>query len=477
MQEKIAKITEKVAEQINDVTVGFLENSVNHYFHGLEETMKTFGMRNFFLNRMFDGGVVPAINSLLEMEKDFTDSLLQSVYGEKNWFESAKEMRDRLVAGTRYNELVLKLGKEIFGKATFEGEKQLHEDDHFRLTFIPAKKGTTATKMAVFHVGGILPYSDLLFRFLPEVNFFERFTEAGIPVYAMELKGDKDEIGANFGKLNLDRYVDAIKEMTDIAFKHNQNEKLVLESYCATTLTAIAYVNALPKDADKKIKVFSTYVGPVDGSKCSVLSDMMTLLPQNLLLTHYTMANLTGGYVTGDSLRRTQDMALKGFFPKTAFGRFVTGWKNKEYADVNTVADLSDEQRKDLAGAYWISPENCNRFPVPLDIARFSTRVFIEGVGSQGEIPYKYKGTPLSFQALLKETSIQMVGFYGEKDRLVPGETADILVKVLGNRYTKVVHKGAGHISYVLTPKVWDKKNPKALDPNPIDLITKLYNK
>ena len=96
------------------------------------------------------------------------------------------------------------LGKEIFGAAVYKGEKRLVETDHFTLTYIPAKEGTTKQKAALFHVGGILPYSDELFRFIPEVSFFDRFIERGIPVYAMELRGDKDTI-KNYGNLNLEK--------------------------------------------------------------------------------------------------------------------------------------------------------------------------------------------------------------------------------------------------------------------------------
>ena len=148
MKDKLNELTEKLAEQMNDMTVDFLEKSVSQYFHGFEEALKTMGMGSFFVNRLFDGGVVPAINSALEIEKDFTDSLLQVMSGEKDWSTYIQEMYNRMYAGTRYEELVQTLGKEIFGAAVFKGEKRLAETDHFTLTYIPAKEGTTKQKAA-----------------------------------------------------------------------------------------------------------------------------------------------------------------------------------------------------------------------------------------------------------------------------------------------------------------------------------------
>lgn len=473
---QLTHMTEQAVEKINDMTINFMEKSVSNYFTGIEEVMKTMGLNHFFLNRMFDGGIIPAVNSLLEMEKDLTDSLIQAFYGEKEWPEYVQEMTNRISAGTRYDQLVQTLGKEIFGTASYEGEKLLAENEYYKLYYIPAKKGTTQEKAAFFHAGGVLPYSDKLFRFLPETNFFDRFIERGIPVYSMEQKGTKDNT-ENYGGLTIEKHVDTINEFSDIAFKHNKNNKLILEGYCGLGMQAMAFPMALPKEAEKKFKVISTFVSPIDGSKCGTLASMMTRMPQHLLLTKFTIANLTGGYVSGDSLRRTQDIALKGFFPKTSFGRFVTGWKNKEYANVKSVDDLNAKQRADLAGAYWISPQNCSLYPVPVNLAQYSTRVFVEGVKDNGDVAFTYKGKKLSFNTPLKETSLEFVGFYGARDRLVPDKTAEVLKKIFGKRYTHVVHEKAGHISYVLSPNVWDKKNAKALKPNPIDTLLELYNR
>lgn len=476
MKEEIVKITEKTLENINDATLNFLDKTMVDYVHNFDEIMKTMGMGPYYLNRFFDGGLVPTLNSAIEIEKDITDSFLQALYGEKEWKSYIQELYNRIYSGTHYEELVQTYGKELFGSATFKGEKILAETDYFKLSYIPAKEGTTKQKAALFHVGGVLPYSDELFRLLPEANFFDRFIERGIPVYAMELKGDKDSI-PHYGSLTVEKMIETIGELTDIAFKHNDGNKLILEGYCGLGIQSHSYIMAKPKDADAKIKIAATFVSPLNGVKSGILANMMLSMPQNLLLVHYTLASLTHGYVKGDDLRRSQDFALRGFFPKTPFGRFVTGWKNQDYANVKSISDLTPEQRKDLAGSYWISPQNCEKFPVPVDMAKFSSRLFRTGITENGDVPFTYKGKQLSYQSALKDSKIEFFGFFGAKDRLVPEATGKFMVNVFGKRYHHVVHPDAGHVSYVLTPKVWDKNNKKALNPNPIDIMLEIYGK
>ncbi len=77
----------------------------------------------------------------------------------------------------------------------------------------------------------------------------------------------------------------------------------------------------------------------------------------------------------------------------------------------------------------------------------------------------------------MKNSNIEFVSFFGGRDKLVPEETGHILKKVLGKRYTHVVHEDAGHISYIFSISGWDKKHKKALNPNPIETLLNLYNK
>lgn len=478
MNDKIAEMTAmagKATEQMHSFTVDLFEKGVSSYFTGLEEVMKTVEINRYFMQRFFDGGFIPALDSLMDLEIDFSKTFFGAFCGEKDWKASFEELSKKIYAGSRYDQLVQELGGKIFGTATFDGEELLAENEFFKFYYIPPKKGVAKQDAALFHSGGILPYSDKLFRFLPETNFFDRFIERGIAVYSLELKGGSDVV--DFGKLNLEKYIDIVDEMSDIAFKHNKN-KLILEGYCGLGMQAWAYVLSKPKEADSKFKVMSTFVSPIDGSKCRILASMMQQMPQHMLLTQFTMSNLVGGgYVSGDFLRRTQDLALRGFFPKTSFGRFITGWKHREYASVEKVEDLTPAQRQDLAGAFWISPENCNMYPVPTDMARYSTRLFRTGVNEKGDIPYSYKGRKLTFQTVLKDTSLQVAGFYGGRDRMVPGYTANVLKTILKDRYTHVEHEKAGHVSYVLQPNVWRAGDAKALTPNPVDVLLELYSK
>ena len=476
MRDKINKLAEKVIEQINDANADMIDHTFERAIHGFEEIMKTFGLNNYFINRIFDGGIIPAIHSFLQLEKEITDPLIAVMYGEKNFFETMQEIWAKFTAGSKYNHLVKTFGKELFSSAKWDGEKKLYENDYLTLTYIPSKKGVTQQKAALFHVGCFLPYSDKIFRLLQECNLYDRFLEKGIPVYAVELKGDKDHIG-DIGKFTLAGFIDMLDEMSNIAFKHNKNQKMLIEGYCGLAMPTLSFLAAKPKIADQRFKVAFTMVAPVDGKKCKMLGHVLTVMPQHMLATHFTITDLLGGFVRGSNLRAGMDIPLRGFFPKTSFGRFVTGWKNQQYANVEKIEDLTPGQRRDLAGAYWISPQNCDRFPMPLDLVKFSTNLFLHGIKEDGKIPYVYKGKQLNFNAIKNETKIDVVGFYGQKDKLVPNETGLILKKLLGSRYHHVVHPTAGHISYVLSPKQWDLKHPKALHPNPVDKVMGLYKK
>ena len=191
------------------------------------------------------------------------------------------------------------------------------------------------------------------------------------------------------------------------------------------------------------------------------------------MVVSYCLSECMDGYVSGDGLRLSQDLALRALFLKTPLGMFVTGWQHPEWAPVDRREDLTPEQRRLLAGAYWISPENGRRFPVPIDLSRYSAALFTQGIGPDGEIPFTLGGQPLSLAAL-RQTRLRFVGFYGAKDPMVPGETAACLMQALGSRYVHVVHPNAGHVTYVFSPKAWLPGGPKSLNPNPVDLIVSL---
>jgi len=270
---------------------------------------------------------------------------------------------------------------------------------------------------------------------------------------------------------------DTIEKFTDIAYAHNQKNKLIIEGYCGLGIPVLSYLCAYPKEADQKIKTAFTMVAPIDGKKCSLLARMIEESPAFLLKLNFLMGELTGGYLHGEVIRSGMDIPIRGFFSKTFFGRFASGWKNKSFADIRKSEDLSPFQRKDLAGAYWISPENCTNFPMPVEQVKLSSGLFMEGIGEDGVIPFEYKGKKLSLKSIAENTSIQLAGFYGAKDHLVPDETGKVMEKILKDRYRHVVHPQAGHISYILSPELWEKSHKKAFQPNIIDLILELYEK
>lgn len=432
------------------------------------EALQAVSLMSYMTERMASGGIIAATRAILDMQLDAVAACADVVKGERDPFEAAGDLGSRTRSGLRFEALVQTMGKELFGSAHPAGEQLLQEDEHYRLSYFPPKAGVPE-QPALFHMGGVIPYGDALFRMLPEACFFDRFTSRGMPVYALELRGDRDH--SDFHDLTLEKVVDAISHFSGIAFDHGKGKKMVLEGYCGLASQVLAYACAKPLEANARFKVVATFVGPVDGTKCEGLTEIMQLMPHSVLEATLRMAERTGDYVSGDQLRTTQDVALKGFLGKTPLGRFAAGWKKPEYAKVDGVESLTPEMRKELAGAYWISPENCRRWPVPPDIGRYTSALFTDGVPATGELPGSYRGRPLKLTDAVEGTQLQFVGFYGGKDLLVPEATAEPLKRLFGERYMHVVHPAAGHVSYVLSPNVWDKANPKALKPNPVDVL------
>ncbi len=437
-----------------------------------EQLMQGARFAAYSAERLAEGGAIAAVRALVDMQLDAAASTLDVVRGDRDPFAAAGELGSRTRSGLRYDLLVQTLGRELFGSGRLQDEVVLAEDRHFRLVYVPAKKGAPALP-PLFHLGGVLPYGDQLFRLLPELCFYERFTSRGMPVYAMELKGDRGE--NDYQDLTLEGVIDAVSHFSGLALDHARGQKLVLEAAVGLASHALAYVCARPLEANARFKVVGTFVGPVDGTRCERLAGIMGVMPESVVEGSYRLAEMMGTYVSGDNLRTTQDLALNGFFAKTPLGRFATGWKRPEYAAVDGVASLTPEQRKDLTGQYWISAENCRRWPVPVDLSRYSANLFTRGVTSEGVLPGSYQGRPLSIADALANTSLQFVGFYGGKDVLVPESTAEVMKRILGDRYTHVLHPDAGHVSYIFSPKLWDPANPKGLKPNPVDVLLEAY--
>jgi hypothetical protein len=435
-----------------------------------QDLIRSVGLRHVLRHKLIGGGLLPFISSIMDLEKRETDKLVSIIRGETNesLAEYLVQLSEKFLSGLRYDYLVNNLGKQLFGSAKFKGEKKLGENDFYTFTYIPhTAKGPK--KAAVFHVGGVLPYSDRLFRFLPETNFYDRFLEAGVDVFAMELKGDIFTNPA-MKKLTVEKMIDSVHYFSDIAFKENGNEKMIIEGYCGLGMQAVSSVLADVDAMSKKFGVLVTMVSPIDGRSCNELSNIMNLFPKSMMFLNLLFSSMQDEVVKGDNLRRTIDIAIKSFFDKTAFGRFIHGYKSGVFSNIKDVRELDEKLQRDLAGSYWISPENAAKYPVPLSLSHFSTMLFTVGVTKDGVTPIKYKGKRLDFKDL-KKSDIKMISFYGELDGMVPPKTCDVLIGVLGDQFQKVSHAKTGHVSYILSPERWDESNPKSFQPGVLSTI------
>ncbi len=456
---------------------GALQASLQRAAHeavisGADEVVKSLRYQSYLLSRLVEAGVVPAMQSALQLQQDIAGPLLDAARGQRPLQEGLEEITARTVSGARYFGLVATLGRELFGSATFAGERLLAQTRYLKLSYLPSQV-PGADLPPLLHVGGFLPYSDRIFRILPEANLFVPFVRSGVPVYAIELRGDKAELGDLSG-FSLEQLIDALAELAAVAFAHGGGRKMIIEGYCGLGMPMLAFLAARPEEAARQFCAAMTMVSPVDGRQCHHLAQLQDKLPQTLLWTQLLAAELLGGYVDGDSLRASMDIPLGTFFAKTPLGCFMRGWKKRDFSRVQTAADLTAAQRRELAGAYWISPDNCRRFPIPLAQAQLSARLWTQGLDERLLLPLTYRGRPLSLHAIAQQTEIPLVGFYGGKDLVVPEQTAHVLRAALGQRYTHVVHPQAGHISYVLSPELWDPQTPGAFDPNPLQLVLSL---
>ena len=448
-----------------------LDRSADLAFENLRQSVDMLRFAANSSHSLLEGGLLPALEHMVSINQELTRQLAGALKGETDWVQAWRDTGDRLRAGIRFARLVDTLGKELYGSASFEGEEVLAENRFFRLVHIPAQPGAAAQPFALFHAGGLIPYGDRIFRLLPEINFYDRFRERGIAVYAMELRGDRGQV--DVGAITLDVIIDTLARFSDTAFAHHGGHKLVLEGYCGHATQALAYLAARPEDAERKFSCLATFVGPIDGSQCDGLARAVQATPDRLLDANLTLWALFGGRVPGQSARLGLDLPLEAVFYKTPLGYFATGWNRTDLLKVRTVDDLTAAQRRDLAGAYWVSPDAAERFPVSVDVSRFTTALFKQGLGRDGQLPWRSGGQALSLATIAAKTGIRVLGFFGGRDEVVPDKTAYVLMTLLGDRYTHVVHPDAGHISYVLSPRLWQNDHPKALVPNPIDLIAR----
>jgi hypothetical protein len=319
--------------------------------------------------------------------------------------------------------------------------------------------------------------------FLPEANLFSAFLKAGIGVYAMELK--RPTIELELADITLERLIDDIDDFSEIAFEHQNRRfgwpsppaKLVFEGYCGLGVPTLAYLAARPEQAERKTAVAMLMVAPIDAPACDLVGDLVAAVPSAVAEAHFWLSHKRHGAVSGGHLRKSMDLSIGSYGFKTPFARFVSGFRRPVFAYLESSDELDESERFELAAAYWLSEKNAHNWPVPVDLVHFFLRLFRQGLHSDLVLPAKYRGKPICLERIVKETSIQLCGFYGGRDEVVPDSTAGVLIQSFGDRYTHVVHPKAGHISYVMTRTGWHPGSRNAFTPNPIQVISELYQR
>lgn len=395
---------------------------------------------------------VPFTNEIMEMNR-MSAALDPQVV--------ADDLAERQKSAINFQSFIESFGKELFGSAKYEGEQKLAENDLFRLTHIPVKKGVEK-RATMFHVGGFVPYSDNLFRLLPRANFFDRFIEKGIEVYEMKLKCDTTRYNPHMLNLSIENIIDTVHEFSDIAFKHCGN-KMILEGYCGTGINTYTSYLADIESMAKKFDEIVTFVSPLDARKCTIFEQLHNIL---------NYMNPAATSIDGNILSNMLDIIQDKGFEKTPMGALVHGWKNKEWANVSSIVDLTLRQQSELAAWYWLSLKHGGYYPLSRDLYVFYTRLFTQGVGPDGALPYEYKGKPLNLNDL-KKTGIKVTVFLGGNDHLVNCQTADILKPMLGEQCEIVVHERTGHVAYIFNPNRWNKEDGRAFNPDIIETILK----
>lgn len=415
----------------------------------IEEYQRLQGMLMYSLMAL-KATVVPFSREIAEIER-----LVASF----NPQQTAEELAERQRSALKFQTLIETLGKDLFSSAVFEGERKLAENDLFTLNHIPVKKGVER-RASMFHIGGFVPYSDNLFRLLPRANFFDHFIENGIEVYEMKLKSSTTSYNAHLLELSIEKIIDTVHAFSDIAFTHC-GQKMILEGYCGTGVNTYTSYLADMGSMAKKFNLILTFVSPLDARKCTLFEQMFQVL--NYLNPSATSLD---GHIVSSSLDTMQDKN----FEKTPMGALVHGWKNKEWANVESVVDLTLRQQSELAAWYWLSLKHGGYYPLSRDLYIFYTRLFIQGVGLDGTLPCEYKGKPLNLNDL-KKTGIKVLVFLGSNDHLVNYQTADVLKPILGDQCQIVVHQKTGHVAYVFNPSRWNKDDGRAFSPGIIETI------
>jgi hypothetical protein len=455
-------------EKNEDTISSINENQSN------EDLFKIMNLGKILNNKILDM-TVPFYKRILDLRfkeiYKFIDTLDSK--SESSLLDYFTGLSKRATSGFRYERLVNTLGKELLGTAKFNGEKLLGENEYYTFTYIPPDK-SKENIFNLFHVGGMLPYSDKVFRLLPEMNFYKPFINSGIGIYALELKGS-DETNDKLSNFTISEMLKSIYQFSDIAFEHNGNRKMVIEGYCGLGMPVVASYLVDAKNMEKKFSVIALFVTPINGKNSPNLSYMINSFPKRMPLISDIIEYLDSNNKT-TQYNKSLDFALGSLLDKTFLGRVMQGWQSEKFADINSIDELDLIGKLELAGAYWISPESGKRFPMTKDIMEFSRLFFVEGIDEKGLIPYKFNNKHLNLNDF-KKLDTKIISFYGDKDHVIDTHCGDILEKILPEQYTHVTHKDTGHVAYIFNNERWDKDNRRAFDPNIIETIKKAYLK
>ncbi len=475
MKEMINLITD-ASDKAGKTGEFLIKELVNVHDFALSDILKIWGFKSFMINKLVAGGLFPLLNKILDIEKLETEKFVEML--NENHTASGLSgylsgVYNRALSGLRYDYLIKNLGKKFFGSAQFEGEILLEENDYFTLKYIPPQGKERGWNL--FHAGGPLPYSDKLFRLTDEVNFFNPFIKHGIGVYAMETKGNI-KTNPELERLTLDVLVHTLHRFSGTAFEHNGNKKMVLEGYCGLGMPSVYSFLADRENMKKRFDVIALFVVPINGVECSELSNMINVLPQSVMLMGEIAGFKKNGMVKGENIGSTLDMVTESFLEKTRLGRILNGWKSGAYADIDNGEEVNEKMKADLAGAYWISPDNAALFPMHESFTHFSSRMFSQGISSTGDLPVRYKNNVLNITDI-KKSGVKVAAFYGINDPMISPEAADIMKKHLGEDMEHVVHEKTGHISYVFSNNRWNENDKNAFQPGIIETIEKLKNR
>jgi hypothetical protein len=424
----------------------------------VQESLRATRAGLYFASRFVDGEALPALG------------FLESAVGQLavSAEPPGESVLRRVRAGWRYPRLVRTAGRELFGSARFAGEQVIARSEHFTLSHLPPRRADGPAPFALLHVGGFIPYGDRIFRFLPEANLYDRFLERGIPVYALEQAGPSPSRPA-LQAATLERIVAEIDDLGAAAARHH-GARLVGVGYCGTALPLLAFCAGRPRRADALLSALLLFVAPIDARHCRPIVDLVNHLPRTAMAAALGSAGLVAGGPGGRELSAVLDAALGTRFNKTALGRFSTGWATPTWADAATES-LSPGQRVALATAFWLSTDNAARWPIPAAVASAFHRLYDEGVADDGRTGLTLDGQPLDLGRVARDTRLEVLAFYGERDTVVNEVSGRVLRKVLGPRYHHHVHRHAAHVSYVTEPELWQWQHPRRLDPNPIDAL------